>query len=216
MNHHIAPDRAALAATGIRKRYRHKLVLDRVSLTVAAGETVALVGENGSGKTTLLQICAGILRADEGSVETRGKIGYCPQRPALLDLLSADEHLVLFGAALGLPRSAALATGRAVLAELRFPVGDATRAGELSGGSRQKLNLALALLGDPSLLLLDEPYQGFDHGSYDSFWEHVADWRKRAKAVLIVTHVLPDATVVDRIVELTVPRKRAASGGEGS
>ena len=212
---HTPPDRAALAAIGIRKRYRRKLALDGVSLNVMAGETVALVGENGSGKTTLLQICAGILRPDEGTVETSGRIGYCPQRPALLDLLSADEHLVVFGGAHGLPRPAALAIGREVLVELRFPVGDATRAGELSGGARQKLNLALALLGDPSLLLLDEPYQGFDHGSYDSFWEHVAAWRKQTKAVLIVTHVLPDATAVDRIVELTVPQP-PATGGEAS
>jgi len=216
MTSHAPIARAALAATDIRKRYRRKLALDRVSLSVTAGEAVALVGENGSGKTTLLRICAGMLRPDEGSVRTHGRIGYCPQRPALLDLLSADEHLVLFGAALGLPRPTALKTGRGVLGELRFPVGDPTRAGELSGGSRQKLNLALALLGDPSLLMLDEPYQGFDHGSYESFWEHVAIWRKQDKAVLIVTHVLPDASAVDGIIELTVPGSQPATGGEGS
>jgi ABC-2 type transport system ATP-binding protein len=216
MTNHTPIDPAALAATGIRKRYRRRLALDRVSISAIAGEAIALVGENGSGKTTLLRICAGVLRPDEGSVQTHGRIGYCPQRPALLDLLSADEHLVLFGAALGLPRRTALESGRQVLADLRFPVGDPTRAGELSGGSRQKLNLALALLGDPSLLMLDEPYQGFDHGSYESFWEHVAVWRKQDKAVLIVTHVLPDASAVDRIVELTVPGSRPATGGEGS
>jgi ABC-type multidrug transport system ATPase subunit len=206
------PRRAALEATGISKHYRRKQVLEHVSLRVFGGEVVALVGENGSGKTTLMRICAGMLRQDEGSVEATGQIGYCPQQPALLDLLSAEEHLVLFGAALGLRPTVALKTGREVLFELRFPVGDPTRAGELSGGSRQKLNLALALLGDPSLLMLDEPYQGFDLGSYVSFWEHVATWRAQGRAILIVTHVLPDATAVDRVVELSVPA--VVSGGD--
>src|SRR6266516_4384321 len=201
-----------LEATAIRKRYRQKLALDGVSLAAAAGEAVAVVGENGSGKTTLMRICAGALRPDEGSVRVTGRIGYCPQQPALLDLLSADEHLVLFGAALGLSSQAALDAGRHVLAELRFPVGDPTRASELSGGSRQKLNLALSLLGDPPLLLLDEPYQGFDHGSYVSFWEHVSQWRDQGKAIVVVSHVLPDPTLVDRVLELTVPAPQPAIG----
>jgi ABC-2 type transport system ATP-binding protein len=173
---------------------------------------VAVVGENGSGKTTLLRICAGVLRADDGSVLTRGRIGYCPQQPALLDLLGADQHLVLFGAALGLSARDSIVAGHRVLAELRFPVGDPTPAGELSGGSRQKLNLALALIGDPPLLLLDEPYQGFDHGSYISFWKHVALWRDQGKALVIVTHLLPDPTLVDRIVELTLPTQGSVGG----
>jgi ABC-type multidrug transport system ATPase subunit len=203
--HPGAESPAALIATGIRKRYRGKLVLDGVSLSAAAGEAVALVGENGSGKTTLLRICAGALPPDGGSVAASGRVGYCPQEPAVLDLLCADEHFVLLGAALGLASHDAREAGRGILAELRFPIGDRTRAGELSGGSRQKLNLALALLGDPPLLLLDEPYQGFDQGSYTSFWDHVAVWRRQGKAIVIVSHVLPDPTLVDRIVELTVP-----------
>lgn len=203
-------DQPALKAVGIHKRYGRKPALDDVSLHVAAGEAVAVVGENGSGKTTLLRVCAGVLRPDTGTVAAAGRIGYCPQEPALLDLLSADEHLIWFGAALGSPAGEALEQGREVLAALRFPVGDQTRAGELSGGSRQKLNLALALLGDPPILLLDEPYQGFDQGSYVSFWEHARAWREEGKAIVIITHVLPDPTLVDRIVELTVASPVAA------
>jgi ABC-type multidrug transport system ATPase subunit len=134
MTTHASTEHAALEASGIRKRYRRRLALNGVSLTAAAGEAVAVVGENGSGKTTLMRICAGALRADAGSVRVTGRLGYCPQQPALLDLLSTDEHLVLFGAALGLPPRGALDSGRRILTELRFPVGDRTWAGELSGG----------------------------------------------------------------------------------
>jgi ABC-2 type transport system ATP-binding protein len=72
----------------------------------------------------------------------------------------------------------------------------------------------LALLGDPPVLLLDEPYQGFDQGSYVSFWEHVSHWRGQGKTIIIVTHVLPDTTLVDRVVELSVPASAVVSGGE--
>ena len=206
-------EQPALDAAGIRKHYGRRLALDGASVSVAAGEAVAVVGENGSGKTTLMRVCAGVLRPDAGSVVATGRVGYCPQRPALLDLLNADEHLLLFGAALGLAAREALDHGREVLAELRFPADDRTRAGVLSGGSRQKLNLALALLGDPPVLLLDEPYQGFDQGSYLSFWQHVSHWRGQGKAIIIVTHVLPDPTLVDRVVELAVPASSIAIGG---
>ena len=78
----------------------------------------------------------------------------------------------------------------------------------MSGGSRQKLNLALALLGDPDVLLLDEPYQGFDHGTYVDFWEHVSRWREENVAAAVVTHMLPELWRVDRVVELSPPRTR--------
>ena len=76
----------------------------------------------------------------------------------------------------------------------------------MSGGTRQKVNLTLALLGNPDVLLLDEPYQGFDHGTYVNFWDHVTKWREQKKAVLVVTHVLAELDRVDRVVELEVSR----------
>src|SRR5437899_3219548 len=96
-----------LRAHGITKRFGRRKVLDGAALEAAAGEAVALVGENGAGKTTLLRICAGLERADAGEVGVSGRIGYCPQEPGLLDLLTAGEHLVLFGAAAGLRRAEA-------------------------------------------------------------------------------------------------------------
>ncbi|HEX4777409.1 MAG TPA: ABC transporter ATP-binding protein [Acidimicrobiia bacterium] len=192
----------ALSVSGVTKRFGRRLVLDDVDLHVAAGEAVALIGENGAGKSTLLKICAGFLDPDVGTVTTSGRVGYCPQEPGLLDLLTADEHLVLFGRAQGLSRPDALAQGRQLLDELGFPVGRPAQTRRLSGGSRQKLNLALALLGARDVLLLDEPYQGFDHGTYVSFWHHVERWRDEGRAIVVVTHMLAELHRVDRVVEL--------------
>ena len=206
-----SPDRGRgplLAASGIVKRYGAKHVLNGVGLSVHPGEVVALVGENGCGKTTLLRICAGITRPDAGRVDERGRIGYCPQEPGLLELLNADEHLALFGAAFGLSRKESVAAGRRLLEELDFPVGDRSVSRDLSGGTRQKLNLALALLGDPEVLLLDEPYQGFDTGSYVNFWDHVTGWRAAGRATVVVTHMLSELSRVDRVVDLTHPTPR--------
>ncbi|MGP0047566.1 MAG: ATP-binding cassette domain-containing protein [Solirubrobacteraceae bacterium] len=199
-----------LDAVAITHSYGLKLVLDGVSLCVQAGEAVAIVGENGAGKSTLMRICAGLIHPSSGELRVRGRVGYCPQIPGLFDLLNAQEHLALFAPVLGASETHVMREGRTLLDELGFPVGDLSPTRDLSGGARQKLNLALALLGGARVLLLDEPYQGFDHGSYVSFWEHVAGWRADGLAVVVVTHLLTDLALVDRVVELAIP------GGETS
>jgi ABC-2 type transport system ATP-binding protein len=192
----------ALTATGVSKRYGRRLVLEDVTFHADRGEAVAVVGQNGAGKSTLLQLCAGLRTPDAGGVHRSGRVGYCPQEPGVVDLLTAEEHLLLFGAAAGLSRREALTEGRRLLDSFGFPPEEAAGAKELSGGNRQKLNLALALLGDPVVLLLDEPYQGFDMGSYVDFWAHVDTWRHEGRAVVVVTHLLTELDRVDRVVEV--------------
>ena len=204
-----SPDRQ-LVVSGVVKNYGRRRVLDDVSLSVEAGEVLALTGENGAGKSTLMRICAGLLRADAGTVHVGGRIGYCPQSPSLFELLTADEHLIMFGRGVGLSREDALSRGHALLAEFDFPVARSVVTAHMSGGTRQKLNLALALLPDPAVLLLDEPYQGFDRGTYVNFWEHCKVWRAEGKAVVVVTHMLAELDRVDGVFELP-----AARGGEG-
>lgn len=198
-----------LCATGLRHGYGERRVLDGVSLTVGSGERVAIVGENGAGKSTLMRICARLLKPQEGTLEVFGRVGYCPQLPGLHELLNADEHLALFSPALGLTRREGVAHGRRLLAEFGFPADERAQARHLSGGSQQKLNLALALLGGADLLLLDEPYQGFDHGSYMNFWDHVATWSAQGIGVVVVTHMLSDRDLVDRVVSLSGADSRA-------
>jgi ABC-2 type transport system ATP-binding protein len=193
-----------LTASGLCHSYGERRVLDNVSLTVRTGERVAIVGENGAGKTTLMQICARLLAPQAGTLEIDGRVGYCPQIPGLHDLLTPDEHLALFSPAMGLTRAEGIARGSELLAQFGFPAGDhGSQIRHLSGGCQQKLNLTLALLGGARLLLLDEPYQGFDHGSYMNFWDHVARWSRQGIAVIVVTHMLTDLDLVDRVVSLT-------------
>ncbi|HYT81184.1 MAG TPA: ABC transporter ATP-binding protein [Actinomycetota bacterium] len=212
----MSAEQMLLSAAGIGKAFGRRPVLEDASLGVRAGEAVALVGENGAGKTTLLRICAGLLSVDAGEVRVAGRVGYCPQEPGVFELLTAVEHLVLFGRAMGLRRQEALAHGRAILESFGFPSDERLPARDLSGGRKQKLNLTLALLGDPKVLLLDEPYQGFDRGTYVNFWDHVDRWREEGKAVVIVTHMLAELDRVDRVVELAVhPSRRRGEHSRG-
>ncbi|UGQ10834.1 ATP-binding cassette domain-containing protein [Yinghuangia sp. ASG 101] len=192
-----------LSARGIGKRHGRRHVLRGVDLDVRAGEVAAVVGANGCGKSTFLRICAGIASPDTGHVAVDGSVGYCPQDAGTSDFLSSDEHFVLVGAGRGLSRARSRDDGRGHARSLRWAQPDPVAAGHLSGGTRQKLNVVLAALGDPDILLLDEPYQGFDRGSYLDFWERIWRWRDAGKAVVVVTHLLDRLDRVDTVLDLT-------------
>src|SRR5215472_148179 len=106
-----------LTVTGLGKSYRRRPVLRDISLQAYPGQVVAVTGENGSGKTTLLRICAGLETADTGTIHRHAAAGYCPQEPALFDLLTPAEHLALFAGG----RAEAAAEGRELLASLGVP-----------------------------------------------------------------------------------------------
>ena len=181
---------------------RRSEVLRGASLDVRAGELVGLVGENGSGKSTLMQIIVGLLARDGGNVTLTGKLGYCPQQPLLWDKLTVDEHFELFARAYDLEADQAATARDALASELAFSRYRGYRVDELSGGSRQKLNLALALLHEPSVLLLDEPYAGFDWETYLRFWEMAEQRRAAGMGILVVSHLLAERDRLTRIYEL--------------
>jgi len=208
-----APETASttvLTATRIEKSYRRGVwpvqrsqqVLRGADLDLRRGEVVGLVGENGSGKSTLMKILVGALAADGGTVSMSGRLGYCPQEPVIYERLTCDEHFELFGRAYRMPQDAERRSRRELYAALGFERYAGTRADRLSGGTLAKLNLGLALLADPEVLLLDEPYSGFDWDTYLKFWQLVADRRQRGRSVLIISHFVTDEERFDRIVEL--------------
>ena len=190
------------------RRGRHT-VLSGINLTIHRGEVVAVVGANGAGKSTLLQLCAGLLRASGGSIERTPNFGYAPQLGSLAPLLTVDEHLRLFGAARGIRQGRSISTGRRLLTRLGWTARGDQTAGTLSGGTQQKLNVALAQLDAPDLLLLDEPYQGLDALAYEDLWALISAWRASGAGVLLVTHLLRDVDLVDRVVELPAPQEDA-------
>ena len=187
---------------GLPSRRRRSDILRGASLMVCAGELVGLVGENGSGKSTLMQIVVGMLGRDGGTVERLGRLGYCPQTPMLWDKLTVDEHFELFARAYGLEDEAREHAVAGLLGELQFERYRRYRVEELSGGTRQKLNLALALMHEPQLLLLDEPYSGFDWETYLRFWEMSERRRDAGMGILIVSHFLTERERLDRVYEL--------------
>lgn len=177
-------------------------MLDGASLEVGSGELVGLVGENGSGKSTLMQIIVGLLASDGGAVERPGRMGYCPQIPLLWDKLTVAEHFTLFAQAYDLGAADADAARTALLQDLQFTKYLGYRVDELSSGTKQKLNLALALMHTPELLLLDEPYAGFDWETYVRFWEMAERLRVQGMGILIISHLLTERHRFARVYEL--------------
>lgn len=184
---------AALHAEGITKAYGERRALRDVSLWAAPGELLALMGPNGAGKTTLLAILAGALEPTAGTVSVRPReVGWVPQQPAVYAKLSVRENLLLFARLERVADPAGAVERMLDRTGLRDRAGD--QLGTLSGGNRQRVNVAVGLLGDPAVLLLDEPSSSLDPRQRARLWEWVADLaREEATTVLYSTHDIAEA-----------------------
>ncbi len=190
---------SVLEAVDVHKRFRRLQVLRGASISIEPGEVVGLVGENGSGKSTFLRILVGLLRSDQGTVTMNGKYGYCPQEPVVFDTLTMKENLAYFAAGYGLSADELQQRSSELYDRLRCKGHTSNQVANLSGGTRQKLNLIISLLHQPTLLFLDEPYQGFDHESYRAFWDLADEFKRTGKSALIVSHMLIDRERLDRV-----------------
>jgi ABC-2 type transport system ATP-binding protein len=186
--------------------------VDGVSLQVAAGEIYGLVGPDGAGKTTLVRLLCGALRPDAGSVTLAGfdmlrqpeggreRLGYLAQRFALYEDLTVEENLRFFAEVRGLPAAQWRARSREILAFVGLAQFQARRAGQLSGGMKQKLGLAIALINQPQVLLLDEPTTGVDPVTRQDFWRLIIPLLRTGDlAVLISTPYMDEAMRCTRI-----------------
>jgi len=187
-----------LAAQGICKSFGRRRVLTGLDLDVAPGEMVAVVGENGTGKTTLLRILAGDLRPDAGTVTIGGRPGYCPQTVILDEALTVDQHVRYFQAAYGI---SSLARAGELIERLGFAASRGQRAGTLSGGTRQKLSLTLALMHD----------QGFDWQTYLAFWDLASELTAAGTATVVISHLVFEHKRFDRICQLADGRIQEVS-----
>jgi ABC-2 type transport system ATP-binding protein len=198
-----APSPPLLSARGVSRRFGRQVALAPLDFDVIGGELVAVIGPNGAGKSTLVAILAGALEASAGRVE-RGsppaRIGWVPQRPAQYGRLSARENLELFARLEGVPDPVLAA--REMLATIDL-ADDQRPAGDLSLGNQQRLNLGIALLPDPDVLLLDEPTAALDPRQRRRLWELATGTRDRGGAVVFVTQNLEELDrFADRVVVL--------------
>lgn len=186
----------AYVTRGLWPSARRNRVLTDASLEVPEGEIVALVGGNGSGKSTLMMIIAGVLDRDGGSVDIDGRIGYCPQTPVKL---TVEETFLLFGVAYGMKSDSIVRRRDQLMMTLEFGEYLDYRVEHLSRGTKGKLNLALALLHDPEVLLLDESYAGFDYETYLRFWDMSEELARGGRAILVITHFVEQRERFGRI-----------------
>jgi ABC-2 type transport system ATP-binding protein len=193
---------AALAVEGVTKAYGDRRALQGVSFTAAPGERLAVIGPNGAGKTTLLQILAGSLAPSGGSVSRPpAEVGWVPQQPALYGKLSVRENLRLFAR---LERVADPdATVEAMLEQTGLAARDGDEVGRLSGGNQQRVNIAIGLLADPPVLLLDEPSSSLDPRQREVLWGFVGGLAERGTTVVYSTHNVGEAErYADRVLVL--------------
>jgi ABC-2 type transport system ATP-binding protein len=201
---------SAIAVSGLRKSYGQQEVLHGLSFAVETGEVFALLGPNGAGKTTTVEILEGYRRRDGGDVRVLGedperggrrfkaRIGIVLQSSAVYHLLSVREIVELFAGYYPRPRPAGEVIELVGLAEQRE-----ARVRTLSGGQLRRLDLALALVGDPELVFLDEPTTGFDPAARRQAWETIRDLRSLGKSILLTTHYMEEAQrLADRVAIL--------------
>jgi ABC-2 type transport system ATP-binding protein len=207
--------RTAVSATGLRKAYGEKVVLDSVDLSIGEGEVFALLGPNGAGKTTTVQILSTLIPADAGTASVMGHdlraeadgvravIGVTGQFSAVDNLLTAEENLLLMGRLLHVP--AAERRTRCTRLLERFDLVEAARQtpATYSGGMTRRLDIAMTLMGQPRLIFLDEPTTGLDPRSRHTMWQLIRDLVADGVSILLTTQYLEEADqLADRIAVL--------------
>ncbi len=177
-------------------------ILTGVNLELYQNEIIGISGENGSGKSTLLKILVGLLKPKTGSISTKSKIGYSPQNILLFDNLTVAENFHVFGRGMGYDNKAIKDQMYDIFDKLNFAKYEKVLIKNLSGGTKQKVNFGISLIGDPDILILDEPYQGMDYASFIAFWDIQFEMRKLGKSIIIVSHIIEDQSKFSRSLHL--------------
>jgi ABC-2 type transport system ATP-binding protein len=224
-----------LVVWDIHKSFNEQRAVDGVSFSVEKGEIFGLLGPNGAGKTTTIRMLSTVLEADSGEIiigghsvrqeaeAVRGLIGVCPQELALYEDLSALENMVFFGRMAGLSGAQAREQAMANLKLMGLVERARGKVAKFSGGMKRRINLAIALMGRPQFLFLDEPTVGIDPQSRNYIFENIQDLQKQGLTVLYTTHYMEEAdrlcnrvAVMDggRIIAMDTPRNLKAQIGD--
>ncbi len=203
-------DAYALQLQGLTKKYGDLVAVDDLSLQIKKGEIFGFLGPNGAGKTTTISMMVGLLTPTSGAVLINGQdraqapkrsIGICPQELVLWEELTCTENLIVMGDMYDLPRAVTKERVRSLLASLTLSEKANARVSQLSGGMKRRLNIALAVIHDPDIVVLDEPSTGLDPQSRLLLWDFVRSLKnKEGKTIILTTHVMQEADALsDRI-----------------
>jgi ABC-2 type transport system ATP-binding protein len=224
-----------LSVEGLSKKYGELIAVDKVSFSVYKGEVFGLLGPNGAGKTTTIKMLCGLLKADAGNVtfdgisistgydRIKGMIGLCPQEIVIWELLTCLEQLKFVGISYGLPPKAAGEKAENLLETLGLADKKNKLARTLSGGMQRRLNIALALVHDPELIILDEPQAGLDPQGRILVRDFIRQLA-RQKTVILITHDMDEAdrlsdrvAIIDhgKILLVDTPEKLKEKSGMG-
>ena len=201
-----------LEVKGVSKRFGDFVALDNVSFNLKDGEIISLLGTNGAGKTTLIKIITGFSKESSGSIIYDNKVwkgkserikyvGWAPQEDSFYGNLTLMENLVFFGNLNNIERKEARKRAVELLKLLKLHNKNKTFAKDLSGGMKRRLNMAIAMMHSPKVLILDEPEAGVDPVSRVTLWDVVKEVGKNGTSIILVTHNLIETeTLADRLV----------------
>lgn len=194
----------------VAKRFGDNVVLKQISLALPAGRVMGLIGPSGAGKTTLVKAILGMEKVDSGTTTVLGtempnrqimqKIGYMAQSDALYETLTARENLRFFGELMGVAGTALTSSIAHVAQVVNLTEMLDRRVSAYSGGMKRRLSLAIALIADPDLLILDEPTVGIDPELRQQIWAELRTLKQHGKAILVTTHVMDEAERCDELM----------------
>jgi ABC-2 type transport system ATP-binding protein len=201
-----------LKALSLSKNYKDKVVLNDVSFTVSKGEVLGIVGPNGAGKSTLLKIVSGIIAADGGEVQIDGKKlsiadsnswGYLPEERGLYPQMRVLDQLIHFAGLKGVNSTEAKKKAMHLLQQLKMEQYSASKASDLSKGNQQRIQFLSAVIHEPSLIILDEPFSGLDPIQTDWLKEQIMLFKKQGKKIIYSSHHMDSVEALcDRILIL--------------
>jgi len=227
-------DNAAITIEELTKDYGEVRAVDGLTLTIPEAEVFGLLGPNGSGKTTTINCLTGLLKPTSGTVEVegydvqthgreaRGVMGVSPQETAVYSYLTGRENVELFGQLYAVPKGKLRGRVDYVIEKVGLVDDAGRRVGRYSGGMKRRVSIAMALVTDPKVVLLDEPTVGMDPQSRRAIWDFVMELKDAGKTILLTTHYMEEAEeicdrvgVIDRgkLIELGTPSSLKAKYG---
>src|ERR1700757_4928696 len=194
-----------IVLTDLAKKFGHKAAVDKISMSIGQGEIFGFLGANGAGKTTTIRMLCGLTKPTRGTgsiagldiwkdrFRIRSKFGYVPQKFSLYGDLTVLENLRFFGGAYGVPHGKLRDRIQKVLSEMDLELRESERAGRLSGGYKQLLAMACALIHEPTLLFLDEPTAGLDPKHRQRIWDLLYEFSQQGTTIFVTTHYMDEA-----------------------